>query len=542
MKMFTLEKALEDGAFGRVFRAKKAKARGDAGNSDPVAIKAFFVLRKVHQIHGVINLREVDAMKRCSHPNLMNVIEVHYDWPFQEDIGKQDLKHSLDHVYTVMPLAMESSYYYLRDPKCRIVVTHLKRMMLQIAHGVQYLHSNGIAHRDLKSTNILLFPNPNHRGLIDAVLCDFGMAKPLTPNYVNSTYVGTAIYRPPEILLGIGNYSFSADIWSLGVLFFELMNNAYPFDGKSDIEVLTALLKIRGAPTKEVFMKLVDGNKDCLIDYEKVKRWKGVSLKTIFRMEHYPMSIFDQGIAERSGAIPEDPVPNFGTLDQFTKLLEGMLEMDPSRRLGSEDVLSAEFFESLPWQDDPETATTATFREFGLVKERPATREKVILKKIDDDELRKTGINNILYLNSTFDANVWRIIFLAIDVYDRALLKAEESFGVGKVNAEQNKYIAVTSCYIATKYFLDESCPSLTKLFPRHRYDAKKIVKWEKVILVDWLDWNVYRPTVYDLLRDKVAPAILLNVFRNHPEIYGEHGADVNDVAEIFAEEVKQHL
>ena len=535
VKMYKIGKAIADGAFGRVCRARPVGDNDELG--EQVAIKSFFILRKKHSIQGVVYLREVDIMQRCRHENILRAIKVCYDWPFNEPRKKGSCIHPFDKVFTVMPLAINSAYYYVRQNT--IVVTHLKRIMLQISLAVEYMHANGIAHRDLKSTNILFFSSEKHAGLLDAKLCDFGMSKPLTKGHPNSTYVGTAIYKPPELLLSTEShvsYDYSADIWSLGVLFFELINATYPFDGENDLEVLTRVFRSRGSCTPEVWEKLVFDNPDCLISYDKIKKLPHKRIDILYKRNYHAIDTFDSGIESGTGAVAKDPVPNFGTLHSFTELLERILCLDPDSRPTIREVVESDFFSALPDEEHVASEIDKRFATFDLIKTKPCVPKKIILRKIGNEELRKAGLDIILHLNSKFHDNVWRIIFLAIDIYDRAVGVAVHDQTV-TVDEDANIYIAGSCCYIAVKYFLDESTPSLEELFPRIKFNIEKLIGWEKKILTQYLDWCIYRPTVYDLLEKKVRPDVLLKTFRNHPQIYG---SDVRVVAKIFEDEIAE--
>jgi serine/threonine protein kinase len=88
---------------------------------------------------------------------------------------------------------------------------------MQILNGLRHLHQNRIVHRDIKSLNIFLTKD----GLCK--LGDFGVSRQMTEQtmMLNSFY-GTPLYLSPEIIAGHG-YTEKTDVWSLGVLLFELL-------------------------------------------------------------------------------------------------------------------------------------------------------------------------------------------------------------------------------------------------------------------------------------------------------------------------------
>jgi len=100
---------------------------------------------------------------------------------------------------------------------------HLSCMAVQILKGLKHLHSRHFLHRDIKPGNIL----HNRKG--EVKLTDFGIAKALdTSQGLASTFVGTAAYISPERCLG-EDYSFASDIWSLGMVTYELATGTHPF-------------------------------------------------------------------------------------------------------------------------------------------------------------------------------------------------------------------------------------------------------------------------------------------------------------------------
>jgi serine/threonine protein kinase len=90
------------------------------------------------------------------------------------------------------------------------------RLMLEIAQGLDYMHNTkSVVHRDLKPDNILIKDN-------SCKIADYGLSKNIK-SYAQ-TKVGTPIYIAPELLLS-DKYDFSVDIWSLGIIFIEILTN-----------------------------------------------------------------------------------------------------------------------------------------------------------------------------------------------------------------------------------------------------------------------------------------------------------------------------
>lgn len=87
------------------------------------------------------------------------------------------------------------------------------------------MHENGIIHRDIKPANILLFRDGDE---VIPKLCDFGAGKIQNPGRLAYSIIGTENYIAPEVTNWDG-YSFSSDIWSFGVILYELFFYKNPF-------------------------------------------------------------------------------------------------------------------------------------------------------------------------------------------------------------------------------------------------------------------------------------------------------------------------
>ena len=97
--------------------------------------------------------------------------------------------------------------------------------MFQLIQGLKYLHSNNIIHRDLKPNNLFLDDK------LELKIGDFGLIAKLTNNKERrKTICGTPCYMAPEIYEpDEKGYSFEVDIWSIGVIIFNLLTGQLPF-------------------------------------------------------------------------------------------------------------------------------------------------------------------------------------------------------------------------------------------------------------------------------------------------------------------------
>lgn len=113
-----------------------------------------------------------------------------------------------------------------KEKNARIPESTIKRWILQIITGLKFMHDKNLIHRDLKCNNIFLDEYER------AKIGDFGLAKILEQSEDANTLCGTIGYMAPEVCKNMP-YSFPADIWSLGVILYELITLEPPFKSKN---------------------------------------------------------------------------------------------------------------------------------------------------------------------------------------------------------------------------------------------------------------------------------------------------------------------
>jgi len=136
----------------------------------------------------------------------------------------------------------------------------------QICLAIKHIHDRKILHRDIKSQNIFLTKN----GLVK--LGDFGIAKCLNATMDKAkTIVGTPYYLSPEIVQN-KPYSFKSDIWSLGILLYEMCALKMPFDGLSIADLSLKIIKGIYTPIPNNFSKELKMLVNSLLNVDPTKR------------------------------------------------------------------------------------------------------------------------------------------------------------------------------------------------------------------------------------------------------------------------------
>lgn len=135
----------------------------------------------------------------------------------------------------------------------------------QMTSALRYLHSMGIAHRDLKCENVLISANYNMK------ITDFGFGTLDAKDHLSDTFCGSAPYASPEIVNGIPYDPTKADVWSLGIILSVILYGQLPFSDNEVSLIRVAQKDGRMNQDPHITMTLskecLDALKMCLIYY-----------------------------------------------------------------------------------------------------------------------------------------------------------------------------------------------------------------------------------------------------------------------------------
>ncbi|KAL6483389.1 hypothetical protein MHYP_G00082610 [Metynnis hypsauchen] len=166
---------------------------------------------------------EIAILKRIKHENI---------------VALEDFYESQTHYYLVMQLVSGGELFDRLLNQGMFSEKDASLVIKQVLEGVNYLHKNGIVHRDLKLENLLYYSQDDNSKIM---ISDFGLSK-IEGNGVMSTTCGTPGYVAPEVL-GQKPYSKAVDCWSIGVITYILLCGYPPFYEDSESLLFSKIKK-----------------------------------------------------------------------------------------------------------------------------------------------------------------------------------------------------------------------------------------------------------------------------------------------------------
>ncbi|HEX6884180.1 MAG TPA: bifunctional serine/threonine-protein kinase/formylglycine-generating enzyme family protein [Planctomycetota bacterium] len=233
---FTLLEEIGRGGMGIVYRAQQRSLRRI------VAIKLLPTTITLTQRQVDRFLREARSAARLAHPNLVTVLTVGEERGLRffamEYVDGKNLAEELNRLRADLG-AEHDQRAHLPSSHASEYFRTVAEAMRQAADGLSFAHKNGVIHRDVKPSNLLLDPSGRLK------LVDFGLARDEEQGSASASgdLVGTPHYMSPEQARAHKHVvDHRTDIYSLGVVMYELLTLKRPFEGKTSQEVITNLL------------------------------------------------------------------------------------------------------------------------------------------------------------------------------------------------------------------------------------------------------------------------------------------------------------
>ncbi|KAI5150780.1 CTD kinase subunit alpha [Enteropsectra breve] len=241
MKKYEEIKKIGEGTFGEVHKCKTKRG------SKIVAIKAV----KIDDEAGVpfTTIREIKIFKAMAHSNLVSLIDI-FSTPKTINLVMEYMPYDLCGL-----IAMGFT----------LTENHIWSFTWQMLSALEYLHSKGVVHRDVKPSNMLLDEN----GVLK--IADFGLSRPESENM--TCRVCTLWYRAPELLMGCTGYDHRVDSWGVACIILEMYLKKPFWNYNDEIILIKAILTKLGIPeTQYPWEDLFDIKK-----FKKEEKWENVA-------------------------------------------------------------------------------------------------------------------------------------------------------------------------------------------------------------------------------------------------------------------------
>ncbi|KAL7957818.1 Pkinase domain-containing protein [Trichoderma compactum] len=371
---------ISSGTYGRVYKAVSRASNGEgiavvrtssgltpaSGSGQApieVAIKKFKPDKEGEQVSytGISQsaIREMSLCSELRHSNVIRLVEI-----ILEDkcifMVFEYAEHDL----------LQIIHHHTQQPRHPIPPATVKSIMFQLLNGCQYLHTNWVLHRDLKPANIMVTSGG------EVKIGDLGLArrfdKPLHSLFSGDKVVVTIWYRAPELILGSYHYTPAIDMWAVGCIFAELLSLRPIFKGeeaKMDSKKtvpfqrnqMHKIAEIMGMPTKERWPLL-----PAMPEYIQLNTLSAMQhsthshhhhshhqnppsrgYATTSSLEKWYYSTINNNSGAGSAASGPNGQPALQSLGaEGYKLLAGLLEYDPEKRLTAAQALQSVFFSS----------------------------------------------------------------------------------------------------------------------------------------------------------------------------------------------------
>lgn len=232
---YVVSEEIGRGRFGTVFRCSSA----DSGHS--------YAVKSIDKVAITAAGDSLDAQCLLTEPKIVQLLS-----PHPHIVNLHDLYEDETNLHMVLDLCYESQFHHrvMSEPEAASV-------MWQLMQAVAHCHRLGVAHRDVKPDNIL-FDEENR-----LKLADFGSADTFKEGEPMSGVVGTPHYVAPEVLAG-RDYNEKVDVWSAGVVLYQMLAGFLPFRGDSPVEIFEAVLRANLRFSTHVFCSISPTAKDLL--------------------------------------------------------------------------------------------------------------------------------------------------------------------------------------------------------------------------------------------------------------------------------------
>jgi len=291
------------GTYGSVFMG------ADKDTGEIVALKRINTEQEENGF-PITAIREVKILKALSHTNIVKLKQIVTS---KEDRGVPS------NVFMVFEYLEYDLTGILETKEITLTADHIKSWSQQLLSGVHYMHTNGVIHRDLKASNLLV----NRNG--ELKIADWGLARSWNQKMKRLTNrVITLWYRPPELLLGSIRYCPKIDMWSVGCIIAEMFRRSGFLKGGNESTQLDLIFKTAGHPTLEEWPSI----------HQECPLWKNYEPKNADIS--LPRNI-------RDSLKVHLPNPQWMT-EKAKDIIDNLMVLNPACRWSAAQALDADYF------------------------------------------------------------------------------------------------------------------------------------------------------------------------------------------------------
>ena len=218
---YKLEKLIGAGTFGEIYEGL------DIRSGKKVAIKR--IKKKLLYENGNFLLnaynKEIEIMRLCECEN-----SVKFFCDFDTE----------NHRNIIMELCDKDLLCYLYERKTAFTIDEIRETFLQLNNAFRKMRNNNILHRDLKLGNVLIKFIDETKTKFIPKLADYGFSKELSIYNTRTTHLGTPATMAPEIMMNMP-YDDKSDLWSVGIMMYQLYYKEIPYDGMTEMEILNKI-------------------------------------------------------------------------------------------------------------------------------------------------------------------------------------------------------------------------------------------------------------------------------------------------------------